>query len=69
MTRLNIVLALAISLGATVVATPSPEAATISTSANCSLVEAIESANTNVAVGGCPAGTAGRNVVSYSNVT
>jgi hypothetical protein len=36
-------------------------AATITTSASCTLAEAIESANTNAAVGGCTAGAAGRD--------
>lgn len=37
------------------------KALTITTSANCTLAEAIDSANTNAAVGGCTAGAAGRD--------
>jgi predicted outer membrane repeat protein len=37
------------------------KAATITTGAACSLAQAIESANTNAAVGGCAAGAAGRD--------
>ena len=37
------------------------KAAIISTGAACSLVQAIEAANTNAAVGGCPAGAVGRD--------
>lgn len=37
------------------------KALTITTSANCTLAEAIESANTNAAVGGCAAGATGRD--------
>lgn len=46
------------------------EAVTITTSATCTLVEAIESANTNAAVGGCAAGAAGRDrvVVAVSEI-
>jgi len=39
------------------------QAATISTGAACSLVDAIDSANTNAAVGGCTAGTAGLDTI------
>ncbi len=46
------------------------DAATISTGAACSLVQAIESANTNAAIGGCAAGAVGRDrIVVTSNVT
>jgi predicted outer membrane repeat protein len=46
------------------------KAATISTGAACSLVQAIESANTNAAVGGCAAGAVGRDrIIVTSNVT
>ena len=46
------------------------DAATISTGAACSLVQAIESDNTNAAVGGCTAGAAGRDrIIVSSNVT
>ncbi len=38
-------------------------AAIITTSATCSLVDAIASANTNAAVGGCTAGSAGRDTI------
>ena len=49
---------LSASLMSTIAAVPA-EALTITTSANCTLAEAIDSANTNAAVGGCTAG-AGR---------
>ena len=39
------------------------QAATISTGAACSLVDAIDSANTNAAVGGCTAGAAGLDTI------
>jgi hypothetical protein len=39
------------------------QAATISTGAACSLIQAIDSANTNAAVGGCIAGTAGLDTI------
>jgi len=42
------------------------DAATISTGAACSLVQAIESANTNAAVGGCTVGAAGRDRIIVS---
>jgi hypothetical protein len=42
------------------------DAATISTGAPCSLVQAIESANTNAAVGACTAGAAGRDRIIVS---
>jgi len=38
-------------------------AATITTGAMCTLVDAIESANTNAAVGGCAAGAAGHDTI------
>src|SRR5262245_29409802 len=45
------------------------KAATISTGTTCSLVQAIEAANTNTAVGGCAAGAAGRDrIVVTSDV-
>ena len=46
------------------------DAATISTGAACSLVQAVESANTNAAIGGCNAGAGGHDrIIVTSNVT
>lgn len=44
-----------------ILATVPAEALTITTGATCTLAEAIESANTNAAVGGCAAGAVGRD--------
>jgi hypothetical protein len=44
-------------------------AATITTGAGCSLVDAITSANTNAAVGGCAAGSAGQDTIVTGGVT
>ena len=49
---------LSASLMSALAAVPA-EALTITTSANCTLAEAIDSANTNAAVGGCTTGAAG----------
>jgi hypothetical protein len=51
---------LSASLMSALAAVPA-EALTITTSVNCTLAEAIDSANTNAAVGGCTAGTVGRD--------
>ena len=53
---------LSASLMSALAAVPA-EALTITTSAICTLAEAIESANTNAAVGGCTTGAAGRDVL------
>lgn len=52
---------------ACVLLTPIPtHAAAIATGASCSLLQAIESANTNVAVGGCVAGAAGPDTITVT---
>lgn len=61
MTRITVVSDLAIVLAVMLVAPLN--AAVIPTGANCSLADAIESANSNAAVGGCSAGAAGRDTV------
>jgi hypothetical protein len=60
----NIIIAgVTLALAATVLASPAARGATISTSATCSLIQAMDSANTNVAVGGCVAGTVGLDTI------
>ncbi len=52
-----------LGLVAIVLAPLAARGATISTSATCSLIQAMDSANTNVAVGGCVAGAAGLDTI------
>ena len=63
MTGTKLVLALRLSLWGAAAAVGAASAATIVTGANCSLVDAITSANTNAAVGGCIAGSAGHDTI------
>jgi hypothetical protein len=63
MTAPKLVLALTFACGSAAAATGAVSAATITTGANCSLVDAITSANTNAAVGGCSAGSAGHDTI------
>jgi hypothetical protein len=63
MTGTKLVLALAVACGGVAAAVGAANAATIVTGANCSLVDAITSANTNAAVGGCTAGSAGHDTI------
>ncbi len=63
MTGMKLVLALALAYGGAAAAIGAASAATITTGVNCSLVDAITSANTNAAVGGCSAGSAGHDTV------
>jgi hypothetical protein len=57
------VLLLLLGASASALAAGAARAARIETGAACSIAEAIESANTNAAVGGCAAGAAGRDTV------
>jgi hypothetical protein len=66
MTRTEVVLAVTLVC---VDAAAAAGAATITTGANCSLVDAITSANTNPAVGGCVAGSAGPDTIVTGAVT
>jgi predicted outer membrane repeat protein len=68
MTGTKLVLALIVASGG-VAAVGAANAATIATGANCSLVDAITSANTNAAVGGCTAGSVGRDTIVTGAVT
>jgi hypothetical protein len=63
MTGTKLVLAIAFACAGAAAAIGSAGAATIVTGANCSLVDAITSANTNAAVGGCSAGSAGHDTI------
>jgi hypothetical protein len=69
MTRTKLVLAFTLACGAAAAALETATAATIVTGANCSLVEAITSANTNAAVGGCAAGSAGQDTIVTGGAT
>ena len=62
MTGTKLVLALSLACGCVAVG-GAARAAIIVTGANCSLVDAITSANTNAAVGVCIAGSAGRDTI------
>jgi predicted outer membrane repeat protein len=64
--KLVLALILAWSAAVTMVAA---RAATIVTGANCSLADAITSANTNAAVGGCAAGSAGHDTIVTGGAT
>ncbi|HEX2479385.1 MAG TPA: hypothetical protein VHK45_08905, partial [Geminicoccaceae bacterium] len=68
MTRTKLVLVCILAFGVATVAAAA-RAATIVTGANCSLVDAITSANTNAAVGGCIAGGAGHDTIVTGAVT
>ena len=63
MSRTKVVLAFSLACGSAAAAVGAASAATITTGANCSLVDAITSANTNAAVGGCIAGSAGHDTI------
>ena len=63
MTRTKFVLGFALACGGAAGAVGAASAATIATGANCSLVDAITSANTNAAVGGCVAGSVGQDTI------
>ena len=69
MTRTKVVLAFALACGGAAEAVGAASAATITTGVNCSLVDAITSANTNAAVGGCVAGSAGHDTIVTGAVT
>jgi hypothetical protein len=63
MTRTKLVLVWTLAFGGAAAAVGAARAATIVTGANCSLVDAIASANANAAIGGCGAGSAGRDTI------
>ena len=63
MSRTKVVLAFSVACAGAAAAVGAASAATITTGANCSLVDAITSANTNAAVGGCIAGSAGHDTI------
>jgi predicted outer membrane repeat protein len=63
MTKTKLILVVAVACGGLAAALGAARAATIVTGVNCSLVDAITSANTNAAVGGCTAGSAGRDTI------
>lgn len=67
MTGTRLVLAFTLACAAAVAG--AARAATITTGAGCSLVDAITSANTNAAVGGCVAGSAGRDTIVTGGAT
>jgi predicted outer membrane repeat protein len=67
MTRTKLVLVCTLAFGGA--AAGAASAATIVTGANCSLADAITSANTNAAVGACIAGSAGRDTIVTGAVT
>jgi hypothetical protein len=69
MSGTKVVLAFSLSCAGAAAAVGAASAATIATGANCSLVDAITSANTNAAVGGCVAGAAGRDTIVTGAVT
>jgi hypothetical protein len=69
MTRTKLVLVCTLIFGGAAAAVGAASAATIVTGANCSLVDAITSANTNAAVGGCSAGSAGRDTIVTGGAT
>jgi hypothetical protein len=69
MTATKLVLALTLLCGGAAAVVGAASAATITTGINCSLVDAITSANTNAAVGGCVAGSAGHDTIVTGAVT
>jgi hypothetical protein len=69
MTSIKLVLVVTLGCGMMVGAAGVPCAATIRTGAGCSLADAITSANTNVAVGGCTAGSPGHDTIVTGDVT
>jgi hypothetical protein len=68
MPRTSLLAPLAVSIAALLDPAPA-DAARIETGAACTLADAIASANTNAAVGGCTAGAAGRDTVVLAGAT
>ena len=68
MTRIELALVCILAFGGATAA-GAASAATIVTGANCSLADAITSANTNAAVGGCIAGSAGHDTIVTGGAT
>ena len=69
MTTTKLVLICILVCGGAAAAVEPASAARIVTGANCSLVDAITSANTNAAIGGCTAGSAGRDMIVTGGAT
>jgi hypothetical protein len=69
MTSIKLVLIVTLGCGMMAGAAGASHAATITTGAGCSLVDAITSANTNAAVGGCTAGSAGLDTIVTGGAT
>ena len=69
MTKTKLVVIFTLASGMIPAAAGVSRAAIITTGASCSLADAITSANTNTAVGGCTAGSAGLDTIVTGNTT